>query len=112
LSKVSHSTRKVLSLYTVGFLDSLLNLLVAGILISYSLYAIEAKIPYLLYSVFFVFFGLFRYLYTIHRFNEGQTPEKVLFRDYWILITVLLWLAYLAWVFYYNADYVRALIVT
>ena len=81
LSKMDHSTRKVLSHYSVGFLDSLLNLLVAAILISYSLYAIEAKLPYLLYSVFFVFFGLFRYLYTNHRFNEGQTPEKELFRD-------------------------------
>lgn len=99
------STRKVLAAYNSTFLDHLLTILVSGVLLSYSLYAIEAGIPYLMYSIFFVFFGVFRYLYLVYRFNKGEVPEKLIFQDGWLLVSMVGWLSYIILVFYYNTNY-------
>ena len=41
------------------------------------------------YTVPFVLYGIFRYLYLIHQKNEGGSPEKVLLNDLPILLTVI-----------------------
>lgn len=94
-------TRSVLVNYNEVFLDHILTISVVGVLLSYSLYAIEATTPYLLYSSFFVFFGLFRYLYLIYIFQEGQSPERLIFSDRWLCATMIFWLIYISFVFYY-----------
>jgi hypothetical protein len=38
----------------------------------------------------FVIYGVFRYLYLVHRKNEGESPESVLLTDRPTLINVVL----------------------
>jgi hypothetical protein len=38
-----------------------------------------------------VVFGLFRYLFLVHRRGRGEEPEHVLLTDPWILATVAVW---------------------
>jgi hypothetical protein len=49
----------------------------------------------------FVVYGIFRYLYLIHRRQEGGSPTKVLYTDRPLLLTVLLWLMTVIIVLYY-----------
>ncbi|OGJ46958.1 hypothetical protein A2272_00510 [Candidatus Peregrinibacteria bacterium RIFOXYA12_FULL_33_12] len=100
LKNVNNETRVVLNKYNDIFLDHVLIIAVSGVVLTYSLYTVEINKPYLIYSSFFVFFGIFRYLYVIDTFHEGEAPEKLIFKDRWILINGLIWAIYLFFVFY------------
>jgi hypothetical protein len=39
----------------------------------------------------FVVYGIFRYLYLIHKEEQGGSPTKVLITDKPIMVTVILW---------------------
>jgi hypothetical protein len=39
----------------------------------------------------FVLYGIFRYLYLVHKHLRGGSPEKVLLTDVPTLLNVLLW---------------------
>jgi hypothetical protein len=50
-----------------------------------------------------VVYGLMRYLQDIYEKNEGESPEKVLFSDRPLLITVIVWaLLVVALVYFIN----------
>ncbi|MDP4008073.1 MAG: decaprenyl-phosphate phosphoribosyltransferase [Candidatus Peregrinibacteria bacterium] len=99
-SKTAEKTREVLKGYTKEFLDYLLLVVVSGVMLTYSLYAVSTEIPYLMYSTFIVFFGMFRYMYVVYILGGGEAPEKVLYQDIWILLTVIAWALYMFFVFY------------
>ncbi len=62
-------------------------------ILSYSLYTILAPAsPHLIYTIPFVLYGLFRYLYVLYRQNSGGAPEEALLRDRPLLAAVLLWI--------------------
>lgn len=94
------TTRKVMQFYNKDFLDHILTITTTASLVTYSLYVISVNKPYLLYSLFLVAFGLFRYLYLIYQYNVGQSPESVIFTDTWIILTVIIWSSYTAFIFY------------
>lgn len=104
--KTAEKTREVLKGYTKEFLDYSLLVVVSGVMLTYSLYAMSTNLPYLLYSTFIVFFGMFRYMYVVYILGGGESPEKVLFKDPWILLTVLAWGFYMFFVFY-NAVFLK-----
>ena len=56
------------------------------------------------YTVPFVLFGIFRYLWLAHRGGEGGEPERVLFRDRPTQLNLLGWLAVVAWAVYGRAG--------
>jgi hypothetical protein len=47
----------------------------------------------LIYTLPFVLYGLFRYLYLLHRRGGGGDPSSDLFRDPHLVIAMLGWLA-------------------
>lgn len=89
--------RRILFEYTPELLDQMISIVTTATVIAYILYTISdetvAKFgtENLKYSVPFVLYGIFRYLYLIHRKNEGGSPEKVLLNDRPILFTVVLY---------------------
>lgn len=93
-------TRRVLQEYNEKFLDACLLTVVSSTLITYSLYTVSVGIPYLSYSVFIAFFGMFRYLYIIYVLGGGEAPEKILMKDPWILSSAVLCVCYLFILFY------------
>lgn len=84
--------RKVLESYSVPLLDQLTNIVTTATVISYSLFTFTSgRTVQLMWTIPFVIYGVFRYLYLIHIRNQGGAPEQVLFEDKPILITVVLY---------------------
>ena len=89
--------RSSLADYTPHFLDQLIGIVTASTVMSYALYTlsedVQTKFPgkRLEMTVPFVLFGIFRYLYLVHRREGGGNPARTLFTDPVLLSSVLLW---------------------
>jgi len=84
--------------YTPYLLDQMMGVTTASVLVVYMLYTFSPEVSeklgtdHLYITIPFVVYGIFRYLYLIHRKEEGGSPTRVLLTDWPILLTVLLWL--------------------
>jgi len=91
--------RKVLSDYSVGFLDQMIGIATASAVISYALYTVAGDTVArfgtrnLVFTIPFVLYGIFRYLYLIHHKRVGGNPTTALLTDIPLLLNALLWLA-------------------
>ncbi len=89
--------RKVLTSYSVGFIDQMLTIAVAGTVISYALYTVAPRTveifgtEKMIYTTVFVIYGLFRYLYLIHMKNSTENPTNAVVSDFPIVATTILW---------------------
>ena len=92
------SHRKVLDDYDPVLLDLLIGICAAGAIVSYSLYTVSAETvamhgtTNLIYSVPFVIYGVFRYLFLLHRRSGGGDPSAALLQDAHLLIAFAGWL--------------------
>lgn len=84
--------------YNMPLLDDMLRMVVTSAAVAYTLYATEAETilleadpEYMLLTVPFVYMGLFRYMYIIHRLGKGGDPTEVLFEDRPLQVTLGLW---------------------
>jgi 4-hydroxybenzoate polyprenyltransferase len=89
--------RKVLREYSVGFADQLNTIAAAGTIISYALYSVSDRTvttfgtDKLIYTTPFVIYGIFRYMYLMHKKNLGESPTSIVTKDIPIMLTVLVW---------------------
>ena len=90
--------RKILDKYSPYLLDQLIGVVTATIVVAYMLYSFSSEVSekldteYLYLTVPFVVYGIFRYLYLIHKEDEGGSPTRVLISDKPLLINIILWL--------------------
>ena len=88
--------REVLQEYSVRLLDQLIAMVAPAILIAYILYTFTAEgLPEdhtMMFTIPFVLYGLFRYLYLMYHRNLGESPDEVLLTDAPLIATVILWL--------------------
>jgi 4-hydroxybenzoate polyprenyltransferase len=97
--------RSVLSQYSAEFLDQVSIVLLSTTVISYVMYtlnsatAMQVGSEELAYSTAFVLYGVFRYQYLAHH-RAGGDPTETLLTDRPLLVSVLLWFAYCAYVTY------------
>ena len=93
----SASHRAVLDDYDPALLDKLIGISAAAAIISYSLYTVSAETvamhgtSRLIYTVPFVVYGIFRYLFLLHRRGGGGDPAAML-SDRHLLAAVSAWL--------------------
>jgi 4-hydroxybenzoate polyprenyltransferase len=91
----SPTTRRILAEYSLPMLDQMINIVASACLMAYSLYTFNSptagKRHYLMATIPFVLYGLFRYLYLSHRKGMGEAPEAVLIEDKPLLINILLY---------------------
>lgn len=88
--------RAVLDQYSPTFLDQMMNVVTASTLLSYALYttADETVVRFgdygLVWTVPFVLFGIFRYLYLIHQADnpKQRNPTELLLYDVPFLVNV------------------------
>ncbi len=98
LEENASSHRKILSRYSPYLLDQLIGVVTATVVVIYLLYTISTEVSEklgteLLYlTVPFVVYGIFRYLYLIHKEDEGGSPTRVLISDKPLMINIILWL--------------------
>ncbi|MDK2960310.1 MAG: hypothetical protein PWP12_494 [Bacillota bacterium] len=84
--------RASLADYSPELLNQLLATVTAATLVSYSVYTFTSGHSlYMMLTIPFVLFGLFRYLYLIYRCDMGGSPEEALLTDKQLLVDVLLW---------------------
>ncbi len=90
--------RKILGKYSPYLLDQLIAVVTPSVLVVYMLYSFSTEVSLklgtqnLFATIPFVVYGIFRYLYLIHKEEKGGSPTRVLIGDLPIMITVLLWL--------------------
>jgi len=84
--------RPVLEGYSLELTDQLVTIVAASAISAYSLYTFTARgSKAMMITIPFVVFGIFRYLYLVHRRDLGEEPENVLLRDLPTLACVAAW---------------------
>jgi len=96
LSEGAKEHRRTLAQYSPYFLDQMIGVVTASTLMSYALYTIsEAPHKFgtkgMIYTIPFVLYGIFRYLYLVYQKEEGGDPSQALFIDWPLMVNVALW---------------------
>lgn len=101
MGESAHSTRHVLTHYTLSMLDTFIAIAAGLTITSYSLYTFSATestglqsvvkhSPLLMLTIPFIVYGVFRYLLLAHSSHVGGEPEQML-RDKRLMINAILW---------------------
>lgn len=86
--------RSNLKQYSIELVDQMTVVTAAATIVSYALYSFTAfESSDMMLTIPFVLYGIFRYLYLVHRHLRGGSPEQVLLTDVPLLIDVILWVA-------------------
>jgi 4-hydroxybenzoate polyprenyltransferase len=121
LTLMEHQTavkhRDILGHYPTILLDGMTFMMATSTLLTYSLFTFNetqnprklnldflpdtlASPKWLMVSIPIVIYGVFRYLYIIYEKKQGDSPERVLFSDFPLLTSVILWALTVLWVVY------------
>ena len=82
--------RKILSDYSTMVLDQMMSIATAALIISYSMYTFLSNNYYMMLTIPFAIYGIFRYLLLVHLSNFGGEAE-MLFKDRGMQICIALW---------------------
>lgn len=87
------SHRAILKEYSTDLLEQMMGVTTASILVSYALYTQEAVggEKNLIWTLPFVIYGIFRYLYLVHKKEMGGDPAEILFEDWRMTVNIILW---------------------
>ncbi|MDQ2786584.1 MAG: decaprenyl-phosphate phosphoribosyltransferase, partial [Chloroflexota bacterium] len=89
------SHRAVLDEYSATLLEEIIAVVTSATVMAYALYTFNAEnLPpnhAMMFTIPFVLYAVFRYLYLVYRKGEGGSPEEALFADRPLLLCILLW---------------------
>jgi len=108
LEEDAQNHRKVLKHYTPYLLDQMIGVVTASTVVCYMLYTTSQETidkfgtKNLIFTIPFVLYGIFRYLYLIHQKGEGGNPENILVSDIPLLIDIFLWATTAAIILYWQ----------
>ena len=103
--------RRALAEYSPHLLDQLIAIVAAATVVSYAFYTVEPTTiekfgtDRLTLTLLFPLYGIFRYLYLVHRRDGGGSPAEILFRDRPLLACVALWAAAIVVIIYRPIDW-------
>ena len=103
----ANNHREVLADYTINFLDQMISVATACTLMSYALYTISDETvarfgtKNLIFTIPFVIYGIYRYLYLIHQRQMGGNPTSALLTDFPLFLNGLLWLGTIILLIYF-----------
>lgn len=97
-AQVSGKTRRALDGYNVQFADIALSISVTLAIMCYLMFTLSPEVQArfhsrVFYTVIFVVFAFLRYLQQTLVYNRTESPTKIVYRDRYIQITLLLWVA-------------------
>jgi hypothetical protein len=102
---ISH--RPILGEYSPYLLDQMISVVTASTLVAYVFYTISPETelkfgtPWLGLTIPFPLYGIFRYLYLVHRREGGGSPADLLLTDRPLLACVALWTFAVALIIYH-----------
>lgn len=97
LAEEARTQRDVLTHYSASFLDQMINVVTASTVVSYALYSAAPETierfqtGMLVYTIPFVLFGIFRYLYLMYQAPEQINPTEAVIKDVPSLVNIALW---------------------
>ena len=100
------SHRPILGEYSAHLLDQMIAIVAASTLIAYTFYTISPETVdkfgtvWLELTIPFPLYGIFRYLYLVHRREGGGSPADLLLNDRPLLACVTLWVAAVVLIIY------------
>jgi 4-hydroxybenzoate polyprenyltransferase len=92
--------------YSLAMLDQMMSVVAASCILAYGLYTVAKETvehvgsDRLKLTVPFVIYGIFRYLFLIHKRGAGGSPERVLLSDFPLIVNLLLFVAMAGWALY------------
>jgi 4-hydroxybenzoate polyprenyltransferase len=98
--------REILAEYSPYLLDQMIAVVTASCLMAYAFYTLapetveKYRTDRLSWTIPFVLYGIFRYLYLVHGKEEGGSPTDLLLTDRPLLADVALWAAALVTIVY------------
>ena len=97
--------RKVVKGYSLEFLNTLLGLFCAILIVSYINYTVSGALykefgHRLYYTSLFVIAGVMRYLQITMVQNKAGSPTEILYKDRFIQLTIILWIASFYFILY------------
>lgn len=90
--------RKSIDGYNKEFLNVSITIVSSVILVCYLMYCISPEViarlktPHLFYTSIFVLVGILRYLQIIFVKNDSGSPTRILYKDRFLQITLILWI--------------------
>lgn len=99
--------RDVLGDYNKYLLDQIIIICSTLAIVFYGLYTISAEMVrhaggsrLMIYSIAFVIYGIFRYLYLVHVKKTGDDPSEILLSDLPLIINIVAWIAFIGFILY------------
>lgn len=89
--------RLVLENYSLPFLDQMIAVVTGCTVISYALYTVSSETVArfgtrnLVFTIPFVLYGIFRYLYLVYHRVSGENPTEMIMKDTPSVVNVVLW---------------------
>lgn len=106
LGNLAAEHRRSLDQYSPQLFDQLISVVAAATLVSYAFYTLEPSTVEnfgtnkLTWTLPFPIYGIFRYLYLVHREQGGGNPAEMLLRDRPLLACVALWVVAIVLIIY------------
>lgn len=96
-AQLSGATRKALDGYNVQFADIALSISVTLAIVSYLMFTVTENVQdrfgyKIFYTVIFVVFAFLRYLQQTLVYNKTESPTKIIYKDRYIQMTILIWI--------------------
>ena len=109
LSKRAEQHRTTLKRYNIYFIDQMSSIITASLAVVYILYTVDARTVnffgtnHLIYTIPFVYYGIFKYLYIINSgYRKEGDPTRIFLYDKTIQLNILLWIATCVAIIYFG----------
>lgn len=99
-------SRKVLSQYSKEFTEQIATIAASGVIICYALYTVSERTisifntDNLIYTVPFVAFGIFRYMYLVFIGKKGENTVQLLVTDIQMIVNLFLYILTTIYIIY------------
>ena len=106
MEKTGETMRKSIAGYNLQFVNAVIIMLATMVLVSYIMYTVSEEIiikwhsQYIYTTSFFVFLGILRYLQLVFVEERSGSPTKIVLKDRFIQIVIVLWLLLFGWFIY------------
>ena len=98
--------RKVIDGYNLQFLDTAMAIMASVVIVAYTIYTTSLEVvgrmhsEYLYLTSLFVILGILRYLQVVFVLEDSGAPTKIVFKDRFIQLTLVGWVATFVWILY------------
>jgi 4-hydroxybenzoate polyprenyltransferase len=104
--KTKKKVRQTVDGYSLQFLDMAMSMVASVVIVSYIMYTTSAEVihrvgsEYLYLTALFVILGVMRYLIITLVNQDSDSPTRIILKDSFIQLTLLMWIVSFAWILY------------